>query len=74
MLTTTRLALVVTLMFGAAAAAQAQVHSRHTARQHERALAPTFQSRNVSMPREVAPSAAEERWMDRASDMSGPGY
>jgi hypothetical protein len=29
--------------------------------------APEFQSRDVSLPRQTAPSAGEELWMDRAS-------
>jgi hypothetical protein len=33
----------------------------------------SFQSRDVSLPRERAPSAAEEEWMDRASANVGGG-
>jgi hypothetical protein len=70
MLIKTRLALAVALALGTASAAQAQ--QRHTA-PHDH-VERSLQSRDAAMPRERVPSAAEENWMDRASDGYGGGY
>ena len=54
--------------------APVQLHkSRHSAHGAEQLGARSFQSRDVSLPRERAPSAAEELWLDRASQESFGG-
>ena len=68
-----KLTLAAMLLAGSAAAALAQSNGgwARPAPQTER----TFQSRDVSLPRTAAPSAAEEDWMERASrSYDGGGY
>jgi hypothetical protein len=70
--------LAAVIVLGSVALAQA--HTANFAHRHrahataaERPWANSFQSRDVYLPRERAPSAAEEEWMDRASANVGGG-
>lgn len=68
MTTMTRLPLVAALILATSSVAMAATN-------HHRATTEQFQTRGVSMPTEAAPTAAEENWMDRASESySGGGY
>jgi hypothetical protein len=62
MTNTTTLALVAALLLGSTSMslAQERFHPRHHA-----VASQSLESRNVALPQ--APSAAEEEWMDRAS-------
>lgn len=70
MSTKTSLAFVAALILATSSAAMAS--PRHAA--HHRAAPGQFETRGVPLPTEAAPSAAEENWMDRASQSSGGGY
>ena len=71
MSTKTSLALVTALILATSSAAMARPH--HAA--HRRVAPEQFETRSVALPAERAPSAAEENWMDRASEsFSGGGY
>ena len=71
MFTKTKLALVAALLLGASSSAFAQTH--HAVRHHH-VTTQSFQSRDVSMPTPPV-SAAQEEWMDRASqNFDGGGY
>jgi len=72
MTTKTKMALVAALVLGSSSMALAQgtVHARH----HHSSQTRSFQSRDVALPQATVP-AAEENWMDRASEsFSGGGY
>lgn len=67
MLNKTGLAFAALLFAGSASVASAQTSRAYTTHGRYAPMERSFQSRSVSMPRERAPSAAEEEWMDRAS-------
>jgi hypothetical protein len=71
-------ALAAAIVLGSLSVAPAQAANfghRHPAHgtAAERLRAHSFQNRDVSLPQERAPSAAEEEWMDRASANVGGG-
>ena len=73
-------ALAAVIVLGSVSLAPVQARAANFAHRHpahgtapERLRAHSFQGRDVSLPRERAPSAAEEEWMDRASANVGGG-
>lgn len=64
MTTMTKLPLVAALILATSSVAMAATNHHRTEQ---------FQTRSVSAPVEAAPTAAEENWMDRASESYGGG-
>jgi len=73
-------ALAAVIVLGSLSLAPVQAHAANFVHRHrvhgttaERPRVHSFHSRDVYLPRERAPSAAEEEWMDRASANVGGG-
>jgi hypothetical protein len=74
-------ALASTIVLGSVSLAPSQGFAANRAHHHAAyshhgmygAPAPSFESRDVSLPSLAVPSAAQEQWFDRATDGTGAG-
>ena len=81
MLSVIKTALAAVVVLGSVSLAPAPTFAANHAHRHSVYAHPgeyglrahSFHSRDVSLPRESMPSAAEEEWMDRASANVGGG-